>query len=71
MGMKATKVNDKRIGLSLNLVQNTKQRNQGKNTNHKTQNHKHEVCKTKVQTYIYYNEIKKCKHDKNRSKLWC
>jgi hypothetical protein len=35
MGMKATKIDDKRIGLSLNLIQNKKQRNQDKNTNPK------------------------------------
>jgi hypothetical protein len=27
------------------------------------------VCKTRVQTNIYYNEIKKCKHEKNKTRL--
>jgi hypothetical protein len=29
------------------------------------------MCVTKIQTYLYCNEIKKCKHEKNKIKLWC
>jgi len=32
---------------------------------------KHEMCMTKIQTYLYCNEIKKCKHKKNKIRLWC
>jgi len=44
MGMKTTKINDKRIGLSLNPKHKT--RHQHKNTNVK--NKKHEMCKIRV-----------------------
>jgi hypothetical protein len=53
MGMKAMKINDKRIGLSLNLIQNTKQRNQDKNTNHKTQNPKPQTWSVQNQSKTY------------------
>jgi hypothetical protein len=40
MGMKAMKIDGKRIGLSLSIIQNKKQRNQDKNTKPKTMNMK-------------------------------
>ncbi len=26
---------------------------------------------TKIETYLYCNEIRKCKHEKNKIRLWC
>ncbi len=28
------------------------------------------MCKTKVQINLYCDEIKKCKHEKNKTKQW-
>jgi hypothetical protein len=44
-----------------------KQRDQYKNIKDKTQEHK--VCKTKVQTNIYCNEVSKRKHKKTKQEL--
>jgi hypothetical protein len=60
---KTTKTNDENISLSLNPKH--EQRDQNKIS--KVLKTKHEMCKTKVQTYIYCNEINKCKH-KNKIK---
>ncbi len=29
------------------------------------------MCKIKIQKYIYYDKVKKHKHEKNITKLWC
>ncbi len=29
------------------------------------------MCKTNVKTYIYYVNIHKHEHEKNRTRLWC
>jgi hypothetical protein len=57
--MKITKTNDKRIGLNLNSKHKTKGSKQ-----------EHEMCENKVQTNIYYNEINKFKHKRNRTRLY-
>jgi hypothetical protein len=58
--MKITKINEKRIGLNLNPKHENKEPKQ----KHKCYNKKHEMCKTKIQTNFYCDEIKKRKHRK-------
>jgi hypothetical protein len=57
---KTTKTNNEKIGLSLNSKYETK----GPIQEHKDQIQKHKLCKTKVQTNFYCNEISKHKHKK-------
>ncbi len=45
-----------------------KQRNQDKNTKGKTKNTK--CVRPKKQTNLYSNEVRKHKHEKNKTKLW-
>jgi hypothetical protein len=35
------------------------------------QKQKHEICKTNMETHIYYVNICKHEHEKNMTRLWC
>lgn len=57
--MKISKIDDKRIGLNLNL----------KHKFLKKTNQEHEMCTIKVQTNFYWNELSKCKHKNNITRI--
>jgi hypothetical protein len=49
-----------------------KSKTENKGTKTRTQMLKpKQMCKTKIQINIYCNEIKKCKHENNMTRLWC